>query len=78
MNQFVFILRRKGEKQIIITKTINGCDVNEMVFGTLYNWGIDEKIAIECASWAELATMEESFIIDEPELYLEVYLEPCE
>lgn len=36
-----------------------------------YIWGIDEKIAIDCASWGELATIQESYNMDNFDVYID-------
>ncbi len=76
MIKIEFVLHKPGEKVKKIAKYAKGNpgDINETVFGTLYDWGIDEEIAIDCASWAELAAIGESYNLD----YLDVYIEDAE
>lgn len=39
----------------------NKWDINERVYNTLTQNGISEELAIDCASWVELATYGESY-----------------
>lgn len=49
----------------------SGYEMHDKVFDYLYDNGIDELKAIECASWCELACDGESFNEEEFDVYIE-------
>jgi hypothetical protein len=49
----------------------DAADINGKVYETLTKYGIDEKEAIECASWCELASYGESYNEDNFSVYIE-------
>ena len=73
MIKVLFVLHRNGEKKKSLAKYVkeNANDINETVFRTLYAWGVKEETAIECASWAELAAIGESYNTDDLDVYIE-------
>ena len=72
---------RKMEIQIVIhnmhepVKTIVRCcndarDINETVYDVLTKHGINDDIAIDCASWCEIATYGESYNMKNFDVYI--------
>lgn len=49
----------------------SGFDMHYKVYDTLCNNGIDEFLAMECASWCELAGDGESYNEDDFDVYFE-------
>lgn len=49
----------------------NARDINSFVYNTLMDYGIDEKLAIDCASWAEIADYGDSYNERDFDVYIE-------
>lgn len=73
MIKLTFVSHKDNEKVKTIAKYVKGnaYDINECIYNTLTAWGIDEEIAIDCASWGELAGIGESYNMDGFDLYIE-------
>lgn len=73
MIKIIFVLHKMEEKKKSITKYVKGNmnEINETAYRTLTAFGVDKETAIDCASWAELATVGESYNLD----YLDVYID---
>lgn len=48
-------------------------NINHIVYETLCKYGIEEKIAIDCACWCELAEYEESYNEENFDVYIWEY-----
>lgn len=46
-------------------------DINTKVYNTLYEYGINEEVAIDCSSWCELAESGENYNTEEFDVYVE-------
>lgn len=75
MIELIFVLHNENERVHSISKRVkeNSSEINDVVFSTMTAWGISEDIAIDCASWAELATVGESYALNNFDLYIEEY-----
>lgn len=73
MIKLTFVLHKDYEKVKTIAKYVkeNAYDINESIYNTLAAWGIDEEIAIDCASWGEIAEIGESYNMDDFDLYID-------
>lgn len=80
MIKITFTFCKTGEKETNIAKYVreDPGEINETVFYALYNRGVTEKEAIECASWAELATIGESYALARKDIFVEITIENCE
>lgn len=80
MIKIAFTFYKPGEKKKNIAKYVreDPGEINKTVFYVLYNRGVPEKEAIECASWAELATIGETYALDRRDIYVEIVIEDCE
>lgn len=66
------VIHNPHRKVVAITKYANTVrEINEVIYETLTKHGIDEEIAIDCASWCELATDGESYNEENFDVYLE-------
>ena len=66
------VIHNPHRKVVAITKYANTeKEINEVVYETLTKHVIDEEIAIDCASWCELATDGESYNEENFDVYLE-------
>lgn len=73
MIKITVVLHKENEKVKTIAKYVRGnaWDINESIYNALTAWGIDEEIAIDCASWGELAGIGESYNMDDFDLYID-------
>lgn len=73
MIKLTFVSHKDNEKVKTIAKYVRGNtnDINECIYRTLTAWGIDEEIAIDCASWGEIAEIGESYNMDDFDLYID-------
>ena len=66
------VIHNPHRKVVAITKHANTArEINKVVYDTLAKHGVDEEIAIDCASWCELATDGESYNEQNFDVYLE-------
>ena len=66
------VIHNPHRKVVDVTKYANTArEINKAVYDTLTKHGIDEEIAIDCASWCELAADGESYNEENFDVYLE-------
>ena len=67
----VIIDIHKDKNKTVTRYAPNGYEMHDKVFDTLYNNGIEEEKAIDCASWCELACDGESYNEEDFDVYVE-------
>lgn len=72
--KITIVIHRQNEKVVNVTKYVDDSDIYETTYNTLIEHGIDNKIAIDCASWCETADYEDSYNMEDFDVYTDTDL----
>lgn len=72
MTKLIIVIHKMNENVKRYTRYAgNMKDINSIVYETLSNNGIVDELAIDCASWCELAPIGDSYSEEDFDVYVE-------
>lgn len=72
MINFKIVIHKNKEKCKVIERRLKEDPrvINNTIYDILTDYGIDIETAIDCASWCELAAVDDSYNTDELDVYV--------